>query len=1013
MVEPKSRATRQSNTLERVSDAVVGIDTDFEYTFLNSQAEELLDAAEETLLGTTIWEAFPETIDSVAEDNIRTALETNEERSYERYNESVDRWFEVRIFPDEQGLSIFFTDVSERKEREAELERYEQLIEALPVAAGMNTPGEEGHFEFVNQAAVELLGASSKAELKQYSLSDTYANEDARKQLSKRLRETGSIDRHEVQLTTLDGESFWASVTAEIAEIDSKEYIIGIIEDISERKANEQELGYKTRAIEEAPIGVSLSSYEQEDNPLVYVNERFEEITGYTAEEAEGRNCRFLQGEETSDGSATKLTTAIEAGEAATVEIRNYRKNGEMFWNRISIAPVTTDAGLSHFVRFQQDITATKQRSQELAQRNEQITAQNQALESFVDIASDPDQPVDQQITNLLELGTEYLDLEIGIVSDVEGTEYTVRNSVSPDNGITAGDVFDLGETFCSLVYEANGPVSFHTPADGEIKTHPAYRKQGIESYIGVPLYVAGERYGTLNFSSPSARNESISEGEESFVRILAQWIGGTVERQQRQQELERTSEFLRETQNAANVGGWELSLRSETLRWSDELYRIHELSLDADPTPEDAIEFYHPDDRDTISEAFGRLTTEGEPYNLELRIVTADDNVRWVRTHGKAHYENNEIVAVYGTFQDITERKERERKLQKLTERLELAVNGANIGIWDWDMTSDEVTYNEQWARMLGYSLDELEPHLDEWEQRVRPEDLADVEEALDNHIAGETDLYETEHRMRTADGDWKWIRDIGRIVERDDAGEPVRAVGIHLDINEQKTYEQTLKNQRNDLNVLNQMVRHDIRNQLHIVVSYAQMLTDKINDEDEEYLEKIIDAGNEAIEITQTAGEVTEAMLRSEADLTLRNLSSVLEDQIDQVRENHERAIISAAETLPDIDVMADEMLESVFRNLLTNAIVHNDKELAEVTVSATVDEEVVRVRIADNGPGIPDAQKSNIFCEGEKGLDSGGTGIGLYLVETLVNRYGGAVWVENNEPEGSVFIVELRCE
>ncbi len=571
--------------------------------------------------------------------------------------------------------------------------------------------------------------------------------------------------------------------------------------------------------------------------------------------------------------------------------------------------------------------------------------------------------------------------------------------------------MFDLGETFCSLVYEANEPVSFHTPVDGGIKNHPAYRKQGIESYVGVPIYVAGERYGTLNFSSPSARKESISEGEESFVRILAQWIGGTVERQQHQQELERTSEFLRETQNVANVGGWELELQSETLRWSDELYRIHELPLDADPTPEDAIEFYHPEDRDTIRQAFNRLTTEGEPYNLELRIVTADDNVRWVRVHGTPRYEDNEIVAVHGTFQDITERKEREQKLQELTERLELAVNGANIGIWDWNMTTDRVTYNEQWAEMVDCSLEELEPHVDEWKHRVHPADRGDVENALDDHIAGETALYEAEHRIRTGGGDWRWVRGIGRIVERDDDGKPVRAVGILLDIDEQKTYEQTLEEQRNNLKILNQMVRHDIRNNLHIVVSYAKMLTDNVENEGEEYLQKVIDAGSEAIGITQTAGDVTKTMLRSEADLTPRNLQSVLEAQIDQVRENHEQAIISTEETLPDVELIADEMLESVFRNLLTNAITHNDKELSKVTVSTHVDAEVVRVRIADNGPGIPDAQKEQIFCEGEKGLDSDGTGIGLYLVGTLVDRYDGTVWVEDNEPDGSVFTVEIR--
>jgi signal transduction histidine kinase len=98
------------------------------------------------------------------------------------------------------------------------------------------------------------------------------------------------------------------------------------------------------------------------------------------------------------------------------------------------------------------------------------------------------------------------------------------------------------------------------------------------------------------------------------------------------------------------------------------------------------------------------------------------------------------------------------------------------------------------------------------------------------------------------------------------------------------------------------------------------------------------------------------------------------------------------------------------TVFSNLLKNAIQHNDKDVAEVAISATERDETVRVRITDNGPGVPDNQKEAIFGKNEKGLDSAGAGMGLYLVDTLVTNYHGEVWVEDHEPDGSVFVVEL---
>ncbi|MFB6132988.1 MAG: PAS domain S-box protein [Halanaeroarchaeum sp.] len=149
----------------------------------------------------------------------------------------------------------------------------------------------------------------------------------------------------------------------------------------------------------------------------------------------------------------------------------------------------------------------------------------------------------------------------------------------------------------------------------------------------------------------------------------------------------------------------------------------------------------------------------------------------------------------------DITDKKERERELEKLTERYEFAIEAANLAVWDWDLRTDEVQFNDNWATMLGLDPAEVESSYDEWERRVHPDDIDDVLRALEMHIAGETEYYETEHRMKTESGDWKWIRDIGEVYERDDRGEPVRAVGIHIDIDDRKRAERALREERDSL--------------------------------------------------------------------------------------------------------------------------------------------------------------------------------------------------------------------
>jgi PAS domain S-box-containing protein len=243
-----------------------------------------------------------------------------------------------------------------------------------------------------------------------------------------------------------------------------------------------------------------------------------------------------------------------------------------------------------------------------------------------------------------------------------------------------------------------------------------------------------------------------------------------------------------------------------------------------------------------------------------------------------------------------------------------------------------------------------------------------------------------------------------------RGEEGELRNFVAVAQDVTDHRAREDRLQKQRDDLELLNNVLRHDIRNHLQVVTAYTELLADHVDEEGAEYLETIRESAENAIGLTSTAKEVAEVMLQTTGDTATVALRSVLNRELEEVRSSHREAVVRVDGSVPRVDVVANSMLGSVFRNLLKNAIQHNDKPVPEVTVSVEVGEDRVHVRVADNGPGIPDEQKPSVFGKGEKGLDSAGTGIGLYLVRSLVDNYGADIHIEDNDPEGSVFVLDL---
>lgn len=368
---------------------------------------------------------------------------------------------------------------------------------------------------------------------------------------------------------------------------------------------------------------------------------------------------------------------------------------------------------------------------------------------------------------------------------------------------------------------------------------------------------------------------------------------------------------------------------------------------------------------------------------------------------------EEGEVTHIVGIGRDITERKRREQELEETKEYLDEIFENMPFGVYVLD--AEDYTVDHANSRAV---INEGQTCYEMTHGREQPCDQGDGT-TWDCPLAAVVESGEpasVEHTHYDEDGE-EGIYQVYASPILDEDGAVEHVVESNVEITERKQYEQQLEEQRDNLEILNQVMRHDIRNDLQIVTAYAELLAEKCTDaEIQDHIETVITNANHAVDLTVTARELADVMLSIDEQFDRRSVRTSLRGEIDEIRSSHPHATVTCETDIPDCAVRANEMLDSVFRNILKNAIQHNDKNTPTVDISATEQSEAVLVRIADNGPGVPDTEKEDIFGKGEKGLESQGTGLGLYLVRTLVEGYGGDVWVEDNDPTGAEFVVKL---
>ena len=438
-----------------------------------------------------------------------------------------------------------------------------------------------------------------------------------------------------------------------------------------------------------------------------------------------------------------------------------------------------------------------------------------------------------------------------------------------------------------------------------------------------------------------------------------------------------------------------------------------------------DFLELVHKDDRTILCDKLQlAMKSPGFALKGECRIRHARKGFQHTEFSIVVSDATSIVEGILISLRDITEKMVMFRALSESRQHLNLAVHGAQLGIWDWNIEKGQIFYNTEWANMLGYSLVEIGSNLAFWEEVLHPDDRNRAKAAIDAHLKGQSEIYNEEYRIQTKAGDFIWIQDTGKVMERNSSGTPVRMAGIHQNITARKDGEALLLKQKNRLEQVNQeleelayLTSHNLRAPLANIDGLIEFYQDELAGQVpvDNLVTRINSSVNELRSSLETMEQVVDLYTNPHGgerevslEAALRLAIRPFKGQMDSIGAIVRYDFIHA----PSIRYPKAHLV-SMFSTLLSNAIhFQNPDRHLQITVTSTHEPPYRVIYFRDNGLGIDLEQHGEKLFQIHQRFNTQGTGkgLGLFMLKKLVTYLIGRVEVESEVDMGTGFKLYL---